>query len=81
MTGVYIKMAPTARRYIGQTVYWDEVGPRHIFLRSGKLEDVLGIQVVIDGDWKLRRRLLNLRSFPMGGEWAKHNGVEDITSG
>lgn len=77
MARFYINSTPTARKRIGKNVYWDEVGPRHIFLRHGKLEDVQGYNVLIDGDWKLRKRLLNLRTFPMGGEWGKHHGVTD----
>lgn len=77
MANTYIKSAPVARKLIGQKVYWDDPGPRYIFLRDGILEDVQGLHVCINGDWKERRYLKNLRTYPMGGDWARHHDVRD----
>jgi len=61
-----------ARACKGQRVYWDDVGTRYIFLRDGILEDAEGANVLIDGDWKHRSSLKNLRNFEMGGAWKRN---------
>ena len=57
-----------ARAAIGQRVWWDDVGKRYIFVRSGTLTGVKDKNVEIDGDWKWRPNLTNLRTTELD-EW------------
>lgn len=53
-----------AKAAIGKTVYWDDDSVRYRFLRSGVLQEVGkgGKNILIDGDWKWRPYLKNLRT-------------------
>lgn len=65
----YITDVATARRAIGHTVYWDDPGTRYVFLRKGSLEDVAGKNLKIDGDWKFRPDLQQLRTMQKGDKY------------
>ena len=71
MSELYITSAPVARKCLGAIVYWDDVGSRSVFLRSGKLEDYKNRNVMIDGNWMYLSHLKSLRNFEDGGLWAK----------
>lgn len=66
-----IRTTAEARAAIGQTVYWDDVSPRYVFLRQGVVQEVHAHNVMIDGDWKwlpnLKRN--HLRTEEVGGAW------------
>lgn len=59
-----IHTAKDARLALGQVVYWDERGSRRYkgAVRSGVLTEVLGRNLCINGDWKWRTDLTNLRT-------------------
>ena len=60
---IYIKNVKDARNNIGKKVYWNDVGSRYIFLRSGIIEEVSGKNILIDGNWLWRSNLKCLRNF------------------
>lgn len=64
---VYIRTAADAKKQIGKQVWWEEDARRAWVLRTGILDDVHGSEVMIDGDWKQRKYLTNLRTFKDGG--------------
>jgi hypothetical protein len=57
-----INNAADAKKAIGTILYWDDIGARYIMLRFGKLNAVDGKNLDIDGDWKWRPHLRNLRT-------------------
>lgn len=67
----YVSTATEAKKYIGQTLYWDDASNRYVFLRSGILEEVTGKNLRIDGDYKYIKDLPGLRNFPEGGKFAQ----------
>jgi len=60
----FIKNAKEAKTVIGQIVFWDEPDSPRFFGRefSGKLIDIAGKNLLINGDWKWRPNLKNLRT-------------------
>lgn len=63
----YIRLVTDARACIGKKVYWDDPSSRYVMLRQGFLTEVKGKNLLIDGDWKWRTHLRNLRNFEHGG--------------
>lgn len=59
-----IKNIGDARAAIGQMVYWNERGSAryHGAERCGTLTEVSGKNLLINGEWKWRTDLLNLRT-------------------
>ena len=74
---MYIKNAAEVRQCIGQKVYWDDVGSRYIFLRSGILDGYEKRNVFINGDYKIFSSYPGLRNFEMGGAWKRN---KELTS-
>lgn len=72
---IYIRTAADARKCLNQIVYWDDVGNRYIFLRSGLLTEYFNRNVCVDGDFKFMRDFPGLRNFSLGGAWAKNKGA------
>lgn len=57
-----LKTLKAVRAYINKTVYWDDDSGRYSITRMGILEDVKGRNLLINGDWKWRPDLTNLRT-------------------
>lgn len=72
MTNQYIKTAKVARENIGKMVFYDDIGPRYIMLRSGTLQEVDGRNVKIDGNWYWMSHLKGFRNFENGGAWERN---------
>lgn len=67
---IYVTKAKDAKPFIGKTLYWDDVGSRYCFLRSGKLVAVHGRYLEFEnGDYELPSRFKGLRTFADGGAW------------
>lgn len=58
-----LKYMNDIRACIGKRVYWDERDSARYYGRelSGILEDAAGKNIMINGDWKWKPNLLNLR--------------------
>jgi len=60
---VQIKNKADVMKCMGKQVYWDDIGSRWIFLRTGILEEYTRRQVCIDGNWYMMNRLSGLRNY------------------
>ena len=60
----YIVSAKDARKAIGLCVWWEDRNSDRYYgaTRSGTVEDVAGKNIMINGDWKWRPYLNNLRT-------------------
>ena len=74
MNDFYFKKASQLKEYIGKTVYWDDVSSKYVFLRQGIVEEVLGHNVLISGEWYWFYKMKNwkIRNFKNGGSWKEN---------
>ena len=74
---MYIKTAKQAKLCIGQTVYWDDRA--RCIVNRGRLEDVKGKNLLIDGDYKWMPQLIGLRDFE-GRHFNYRDGMANLSS-